>query len=415
VRLKGFQRLTSIDQALKKFLERLRIEKLETTMVDLPLALNCILAEDIIAEEDLPGFDRSAVDGYAVKAEDTVGASQFSPRILRIVENDEIFTRQVRQIWTGKPITQGANAVVMLENTRQTDDELEVWTPLTQWENVSRRGEDVQKGETALRAGIRLRPQHLGMIAAFGKAKLKVFLKPKVAVLTTGNELVELGGKLEGSQIFDSNRLIISSMCLELGAEPVDLGITRDDIHEIVKKLRTGIEKADMIITTGGTSVGAADLVPEAVNKIGEPGVIVHGVAMRPGMPTALAVVKGKPIVAFSGNPVAAMIGFDVFARPLINRMLGLRQAEPRPTVGAKITRRVNAALGRKTFVRVRVSQSRGEFLAEPVSAKGSSLISTLTRSNGYVIVPENREGIEEGETVSVHLIDNLEGADRHV
>jgi molybdopterin molybdotransferase len=384
-------------------------------MVDLPLALNCILAEDIIAEEDLPGFDRSAVDGYAVRAEDTVGASQFNPRIFRIVEKNEISTGQVRQIWTGKRIPKGANAVVMLENTKQTNDKIEVWTPLTSWENVSGKGVDVQKGQTALKAGIRLKPQHLGMIAAFGRVKLKVFAKPKVAVLTTGNELIEIGGKLKESQIFDSNRLIISSMCLELGAEPIDLGIARDDIHEIVKKLRIGIEKADLIITTGGTSVGATDFVPEAINKIGEPGVIVHGVAMRPGMPTALAVVKGRPIVAFSGNPVAAMIGFDVFARPLIHRMLGLKQAEPRVTVSAKIIRRVNTVLGRRTFIRVRVSQSRGGFLAEPVSAKGSGLISTITKSNGYVMVPENREGLEEGETVSVHLFDNLEGVNEDV
>jgi molybdopterin molybdotransferase len=384
-------------------------------MVDLPLALNCILAQDIIAEKDLPGFDRSAVDGYAVKAEDTVGASQFNPKILKIVEKNEISTRQVRQIWTGKPIPKGANAVVMSENTEQTDGELEVWTPLTSWENVSREGEDVQKGDTAIRAGIRLKPQHIGMIAALGKVKLKVFSKPKVATLTTGNELVEIGGKLKRSQIFDSNRLIISSMCRELGAEPIDLGIARDDIYEIVEKLRTGIERADLIITTGGTSVGATDFVPEAINKISEPGVIVHGVAMRPGMPTALAIAEGKPIIAFSGNPVAVMIGFDIFAKPLISKMQGLKQAEPRPTVSAKITRRVNTVLGRRTFVRVRVSHSRGEFLAEPVSAKGSGLISTMTKSNGYVIVPENREGLEEGEIVSVHLFDNLEGADRDV
>lgn len=414
-RLKGFQKLTSIDQALKNLLDALRIGKLKTTTVDLPLALNRILAENIIAEESLPGFDRSAVDGYAVRAEDTVGSSQFNPKILKIVEKNEISTGQVRQIWTGKPILKGANAVVMLENTKQTDGEVEVWTPLTPWENVSTKGEDVQKGEMALEAGIRLKPQHLGMIAAFGKAEVKVFAKPKVAILTTGNELVEIGGKPETSQIFDSNRLIISSMCRELGAQPLDLGIARDDIHEVVKKLRTGIEKADLIITTGGTSVGAADFVPEALNKIGEPGVIVHGVAMRPGMPTALAVVEGKPIIALSGNPVAAMIGFDVFAKPLIRRMLGLKQAEPRPTVSAKITRRVNAALGRRTFVRVRVSQSRGEFLAEPVSTKGSGLISTMTKSNGYVMVPENREGLEEGEIVSVHLFDNLEGVDGDV
>jgi len=193
------------------------------------------------------------------------------------------------------------------------------------------------------------------------------------------------------------------------------LGIAGDDVRDIVRKLEFGLEKVDAIITTGGTSVGVSDLVPEAVKKIGKPGVIVHGVAMRPAMPTALAVVEGKPVIILSGNPVAAMIGFEVFARPLICKMLGLKQKELRPIVKAKITRRVTTVLGRKTFVRVRVLRQAGEFLAEPASARGSGLISTMTEANGYVIVPENREGLEEGESVSVYLFDDVEVVSENV
>jgi molybdopterin molybdotransferase len=202
---------------------------------------------------------------------------------------------------------------------------------------------------------------------------------------------------------------MLSAMCRELGAEPLELGIARDDVEEIAEKLKNGLAKADAAITTGGTSVGGLDLVPDAVNKLGKPGVVVHGVAMRPGMPTALGVVEGKPVMVLSGNPVAAIVGFEVFARPLISKMIGMKKEEPRPTVKAVMTRRVSSALGRKTFVRVKAFMKNGEVFAEPVSAKGSGAISTMTRGNGFVVVPENREGVAEGELVTVRLFGSVE------
>jgi molybdopterin molybdotransferase len=409
VRLKGFQRLTSAEEALKIWFDALEIKKLKAATIPLHSALNRVLAEDIIAKEDLPRFDRSAVDGYAVKAEDTFGASQFKPKILKITAKNEIREKQTKQVWTGNPIPKGADAIVMLENTKTVDNEIEVWSPVTPGENVSRKGEDIKKGETAVEAGTRLKPHHLGLIAALGMEEVKVTEKPKIAILATGNELVEVGSKPSETQIFEANRIILSALCHELDAEPIDLGIAKDDIDEISRKLKHGLEKADAIMTTGGTSVGASDLVPEAVNKIGKPGVIVHGIAMRPAMPTALAVIEGKPIIILSGNPVAAVIGFEVFARPLIWRMLGLKQKETRPIIKAKITKRVTTTLGRKTFVRVHVFQREGEFFAEPISARGSGTISTMTKANGYVVVLENWEGLEEGEFVSVYLFDNVE------
>jgi len=415
VRLKGFQKLTSVDEALQTFLNKIQIKKLKTVTVPLHSALNRVLAEEIIAEEDLPRFDRAAVDGYAVRAEETFEASQFKPKTLRITKEDEIGSKQTKQVWTGNPIPKGANAVVMLENTKQIDDEVEVWIPVTPGENISKKGEDVPKGEVALKAETRLKPQHLGLIASLGIAEVKVFERPKIAILATGNELVSIGEKSRGNQVFEVNRLILSALCRELDAEPVDLNIAKDDVNEILAKIKIGLEMADVIITTGGTSVGVSDLVPEAINKIGKLGIIVHGVAMRPAMPTALAMANGKPIIILSGNPVAAMIGFEVFARPLICKMLGLKQEEQRPVVDAKITKRVSTTLGRKTFVRVRVFQSDGKFFAKPISARGSGIISTMTKANGYVIVPENREGLEEGESVSVHLFDDVEVVDGNV
>lgn len=407
-RLKGFQKLTSVDEALHKFLNSVEIKKPKTVPLPLDRGLNRILAETITASDDLPRVDRSAVDGYAVRAEDTFGASQFKPKILTLTEHPTIKAKLAKQLWTGNPLPKGANAVVMLENTKHIEGKIEVWTPLTPSENVSKKGEDIREGDVAAEAGIRLRPHQLGLIAALGRNEVQVFEEPKIAILSTGNEIMEIGSEKQESQIFDANKHTISALCRELGARPVDLGIAKDDFRDIIEKLRRGLE-ADAIISTGGTSVGGPDLMPEAINQVGKPGVIVHGIAMRPAMPTALAIVNGKPVMIFSGNPVAAMIAFEVFARPVICRMLGLNREEPRPTLKARMTRRITTALGRRTFVRVHVLQEKGELLAEPMSAKGSSLISTMTKSNGYTIAPENREGLEEGEIVTVHLFDTIE------
>lgn len=410
VRLKGFQKLTSIDEALQKFLAAIEFRQPETVTVPLDSALNRVLAENVVAKVDVPRFNRSAVDGYAVNSEKTMGATQFKPKIFQLTNSNRMEVGRAKQVWTGNPIPEGADAVVMLEDTKLAKDRIDVWSQVTPGENVSKRGEDIQKGDVAARVGTRLKPQHLGLIAALGISKLGVFAKPRIAVLTTGNELVQLGKKLEENQIFDMNKLVLCALCSDLGAEPLDIGLARDDADEISERLRIGLGRSDGIITSGGTSVGGSDFVPDAVNRVAKPGVIVHGVAMRPAMPTALAVADGKPILILPGNPVAAIIGFEVFARPLICRMLGMKKVEPRPMVQAKMTRGIATALGRRNFVRVRVFRHDGELLAEPISARGSSMISTMTKANGYVIVPENLEGLEEEELVSVQLFDVVEG-----
>ncbi|HYB68092.1 MAG TPA: gephyrin-like molybdotransferase Glp [Candidatus Acidoferrales bacterium] len=408
IRLRGFQKLVSVETALQTFLGTLRINPKETSS-PLHLALNRVLAEQIIASTDLPRTNRSAVDGYAVYADSTAQSTRQRPVTLKVVCKDVINENQAKQVWTGNSVSSRADAVVMLENVKLYGDKIDVSSPVTRWENVSKKGEDVRKGQVVAERGTRLKPQHLGLIAAFGIAEVKVFQRPKIAILATGNELAELGCKLQREQVFDTNRTVLCALCSELGAQTLDLGIARDNVDEISEKLRLGLMKADAVISSGGTSVGGLDLVPETVNKVGKPGVIVHGVAMRPGMPTALAVVKNKPIIILPGNPVAAMLSFDVFGRPLLSRMLGLKRAEARPLSRARLTRRIATTLGRKNFVRVHVLQKDNDFFAEPISARGSSLISTMTRANGYVVVPENVEGLEEGDIVSVHMFDDLE------
>ena len=406
-RLKGFQELVPVEDALEKWLAAIEFHP-NSTSVPLLTAQDRVLSSHIIANTDLPRTDRSAVDGYAVKATETIGASQSKPKIFRLSERDAIGPNQAKRIWTGNTIPENVDAVVMLENTKTVGKILEVWSPMTRWENVSRKGEDIKKGEIAVKTGTRLKPHHLGIIAAFGISEVEVFQKPKVAVLTTGNEIIRVGDKITENKVFDSNRVVLTALCNELGAEVIDLGIARDDMEEISRKLNNGLRKADAVMTSGGTSVGGPDLVPEVAARIGKPGILVHGVAMRPGMPTGLAVVGKKPIILLPGNPVAVMLSFEVFGRPLISRMLGLKATESRPVLMARTKRKISTTLGRKNLVRVHVSREKGEFIADPISARGSSLFSTMTRSNGYVIVPENQEGLAEGEMIEVNMFEDL-------
>jgi len=407
VRLKGFDKLTDVDEAFSIFLSRIKLKRLRAVKVPLKLASERVTAEDVVADRNLPPFDRSAVDGYAIRAQDTFDATQSNSKILKLIQNGRIGKNETGLIWTGNMLPRGADAVIMLEYTKPLQDKIEVRTPVTPGENVSKKGEDVRKGEVAIKAGTRLKSHHIGLLAALGVTNVKVVKKPKVAILSTGNELVEVGHKPRLNQVVDVNRLILSSMCLNIGVKPLDLGIAEDNIEKIKSKIRMGIERADAIITTGGTSVGYADLVPKVINQIGPPGVVVHGIAMRPGMPTALAVIGEKPIFILPGNSVAAMIGFEVFVRPTLLKLLGVR-SEPRPVAKAKLTRRVPSALGRQVFLRVCAFEKGNEFFAEPVSIKGSGVLTTMTEANGYVIIPKDREGLDENENVLVHLFDNL-------
>jgi molybdopterin molybdotransferase len=404
-RLKGFEKLTNVDDALQSFLSKLKLERLDSEQIPISDALWRVTAEDIQAKYNLPPFDRSAVDGYALRAKDTFGVSAFKPKTFKLTKG-KVRENEARTVWTGNPIPEGSDAVVMLEYTRKFEDEIKVEKAVTPGRNVSKRGEDVAEGDVAIDAATRLYPYHLGLLAALGETHVKVVRKPKVAILATGNELVELGNKLEPGKIVETNRLLFSSMCKELGAEAIDLGLAKDDLNEISSKIRERLEQADAIITTGGTSVGYPDLVPLAVNQLGKPGVIVHGVAIRPGMPMALAILKGKPIFVLSGNPVAATVGFELFTRPILLKLLGIKEA--RPAVEAKLTRRVAGVLGRRVFLRVRAFEKNGGFFAEPVRVSGSGVLTTMTKANGYVLIPENREGLEEGESVRVHLFSSI-------
>ncbi|MCL2288341.1 MAG: molybdopterin molybdotransferase MoeA [Candidatus Bathyarchaeota archaeon] len=410
VKLQGFQTLTSVDEALKAWLATWSTREPQHVVLSLAVACGRVLAEDIVAMDDLPCFDRSAMDGYAVRYDDSIDASLLSLAKFTVVETDEVIVGQAKQVWTGNPIPKGANAVVMLENTERNGNTFTVHCPLTPYLNVIQRGEDVKKGQLVAKKGTRLNPYIIGLAAALGYSTLKVYQKPKIAIIATGNEIVAVGTQATDShQIFDSNKIMLSAMCQELGAETIDFGIAQDNIDEISEKLCYALQVADAVITTGGTSVGGLDLVPDAVNQVGKPGVIAHGMALRPAMPTGVAVLNDKPVMILSGNPVASIIGFEVFGRPAVCRLLGLNKFEDRLLLKAMLSRKVSGVLGRKTYVRVLVKLCMNELIVEPVSAKGPSTISTMTKSNGYIIIPENCEGLRAGEFVMVHIFGNIE------
>jgi molybdopterin molybdotransferase len=402
-RLKGFEKLISVDNALEIFFDALKPKRLQSESIPIEDAIERVAAENVVAPADLPRFDRSAVDGYAIRADETFEAAQFKPRAFELIREKIVRKGCATEIWTGNTVPEGATAVVMLEHTRKVKNGFEIVKPVTPGENISRRGEDIRKGEIALEAGTRINAYHIGLLAALGISKVDVVRKPRIAIISTGNELVELGKGLSPSRIVNSNRFVLSGLCRELGAEPDYLGIARDEEKEIRTKISEGLTKADVVITTGGTSVGVADLVPLVIGKLDKKGIVVHGVAMRPGMPTALGILKQKPVFVLSGNPVAAVFGLEVFARPTLLKLLGA-QNEPRPWVEARLAKRVAGALGRRVYLRVKTIEQKGELRAEPVLAKGSGLLSSLTKANGYVVIPENREGLEKDEKVTVHL-----------
>ena len=419
VRLKGYAEQTMVDDALKKYLNEVNIKSLQLEKTPILEALGRILAEDVKAELDVPHFNRSAVDGYAVKSEDTFGASAINPIIIDVlgvaemgrVPNINVRKLQAVRISTGAPLPQGVDSVVMLEYTEKISEEkIALYRPGTPGRNVSKRGEDIKKGQKVLRKGTFLQPLDIGILAAIGVVDINIVRKPKVAILSTGNELIEPGKKISIGRIVDTNRLSISAAVKNAGGEPLDLGIAKDKMEKIRSKISKGLVLADLVLVSGGTSVGERDFVPEVVNSLGKPGIIIHGISMRPGKPTALAAVHGKPIILLPGYPVAAMMAFNTFVDPIIARMLGTSFGRiHRQVILARMMRRIPSSPGIRDFARVVVKKTDMGYIADPIRTKGAGIISSIVKANGLVVIPEEREGVEEGDEVEVTLLRPLE------
>jgi len=413
VKMRGFKSTVRVDEAILRFLSAVRFEKPAVEAVPTLNALGRILGEDVRSQVDVPPFSRSAVDGYAVHAEDTYGASSTNPSILTLIEEVEaefeVKRGEAAKIATGAPVPKGADAVVMLEYTRIIDPRrIEVWTPATPSENVTGKGEDVRIGEIVLKKGVRIRPQDVGILVMLGKTSANVVKKPRVSIFSTGDELVETVKEVRAERTVDVNRPILLSMIREAGAIGLDREIVKDRFDDIQRKINECLAEADALVVTGGTSVGAKDLVPEVVNSIGKPGMVVHGVSMRPGMPTGLGVVNGKPVILLPGNPVATMIGFEVFVKPLISRLMEA-QEELTPKIKGRLTRRIASVQGFRTFNRVRIKRFGDQLSVEPLRLTGSGILTSMTKANGILVIPEDVEGYEAGEEVEVSLLRPVE------
>ncbi len=405
-----YRRLASLEEAIAIIRENVPEPKVEEVSLD--GVLGRALAEDVYSEVDVPPFDRSTKDGFAVRAADTYGADEDRPISLRVIGRasaghpylGEVGEGEAVEIATGAPIPRGADAVVMVERTHRLGDELMVYRSVTPGENVQSAGGDVRVGETVLTAGSLLGPAEVGILAASGRRRVRVFAKPRVAVGSTGDELREPWEELEYGQIRDVNRYVISAAVRRDGGVPIDLGIVPDDEEEIEGAVRRGLEVADLVIFSGSTSAGAGDVMYRVVDRLGPPGILIHGVAIQPGKPTVVGAARGKLIFGLPGNPTSSLTAYRLLASLAVRRMAGLGESPPGGEVEATAAERIEGDVGRRGFLPVHlVRDSDGGFLAFPVPT-GSEAISTLARADGFV---EKREGISflgEGSRITVRL-----------
>jgi len=386
-----------------------------TERVPLRHAYRRVLAHDVIALDDLPEFDKSTVDGYAVRAEDLSAASPTLPVSLAVVGEVQmgeaphlaIGPGTAARIPTGGMLPSGADAVIMLEDTETPDlKSVRAHRPVRPGENLIRRAEDVSRGEVVLRQGLRFRPQDVGLLAGIGVVEADVFLQPRVAILATGDEIVPPDRHPAIGQVRDVNSYALSALVEQEGGQPKIHGIIPDDRDALLSALQAARAAADLVLVSGGSSVGAKDSVAWAINAMGRPGVVVHGVRIKPGKPTILGAVDGTPIIGLPGHPVSGMVIFDVFVRDLLRGLAG--RTPPRVfgrVVRARMTRRAPSAEGREDHVRVWLEERDGMLWATPQLGK-SGIITTMTRADGLVVVPPDRAGLEQGAEVDVELFE---------
>jgi molybdopterin molybdotransferase len=402
IRMRGFATRHDVDEALA-LLEQ-RISPLPSEVIALDEGLDRVLAEDIVAAVDVPHFDRSAVDGYGVRARDTFGASDYNPIPLTLTGeilpgralDITLGANEAVRIMTGAPLPTGADAVVMAEYAEEEGDRVNILQPIAPFKNVGRIGEDIRRGDAVLSRGRKLRPQDLGVLASIQVAQVAVYRRPTVALIITGNELVSVHEPLTGCKIGDSNSFTLAGLSRRLGALPVHKGILRDDYDVIKDVIQQSSE--DIIIITGGTSVGAEDFAPLIIQELGE--LMVHGVAMRPSSPVGFGFIQQQPIFLIPGNPVSALVAFDAFVGPTLQLMQGLKPVYPYVKMRGKLTRKIASAIGRVDFVRVRCTDAG----VEPLRVTGASILSSTTRADGFVIVDKNSEGLDEGQEVEVYV-----------
>lgn len=422
------------DEAERRFQAALDLRPLGAEQVALCAALGRVLAEDVRAPVDVPSFDRSNVDGYAVRAEDTFGASEDRPRLLArtdeslapgVVPRRTIGPGLTTPLATGAMLPRGADAVVMIEQTDDSANGVLVRRPVTPGANVSYAGTDIGCGETVLRRGELLTSRETGVLAALGLVSVDVVRRPRVAILSTGDELIPPGQPMRPGLVFDSNATILADAVRELGCEPILLGIAPDDRAELRRRLQNALD-CDAVLLSGGTSKGEGDVSYRVVAELGPPGIVAHGVALKPGKPLCLAVVHRSagdaadapgtpaatgtglarrtiPVVILPGFPTSAIFTFHEFVAPVL-RMLAGRAPSPVAVVPARLPLRVNSERGRTEYLLVGLVRSESGLVAYPMG-KGSGSVTTFSRADGFVVIPRQQEYIQADEAVNVHLL----------
>lgn len=380
--------------------------------VDITHSLGRVTLVPITAGLALPAFPRSTVDGYAVRAADTYGANESLPAYLSLIGEIpmgaageiDLSPASCALIHTGGMVPQTADAVVMLEHTQVVrPGEIEIMKAAAPGENVIRVGEDVEAGQEVIAAGTKLRPAEVGGLAALGIGRVAVAAKPRVAILSTGDEVIPIGAEILPGQVHDVNTYSLSALVEQCGGEPISYGILPDKLDVLEKVARKALDECDVVVITAGSSASTRDLTAQVINSLGSPGVLVHGVNVRPGKPTILGVCNGKAVIGLPGNPVSALVIAGLFVAPIIEQRLGLVRKYPRPSVRAKVIGNLASQAGREDWIPVRLSQEAEGYLAEPIFGK-SNLIFTLARADGLLCIPQDATGLHAGEMVEVYL-----------
>ncbi len=424
-RQEQFLEVVDRDEATARFQQHLKMRPLGAETIPLSEALGRILASAVIADVDVPGFDRSSVDGFAVRANDTTGASERQPKPL--VLNTEILTPgtvpaipvlpgTAALIATGGMVPRGADAVVMVEHTDTRDQGsttvIDVWRAVVSGQFIAFAGSDLARGETVLRAGQVLTSREIGMLAAVGTAAVAVWRRPRVAIISTGDEIVAPGNPIRPGAVYDSNAAIIAAAVEEAGGVSKPLGIGPDDEIVLSRLVDEGLASADMVIMSGGTSKGAGDLCYRAIALFKDPGIVVHGVALKPGKPLCLAVTSGKPVVILPGFPTSAIFTFHEFVAPIIRTFAG-RPADHAGRMRAVLPVRVSSERGRTEFLLVSlVRGADGSPLAAYPAGKGSGAVTAFSQADGFITIEQHVESVAAGTPVEVQLIGEAHLAD---
>ena len=419
--------MLSVEEALQKILSEVAV--LDTESVPIMESLGQVLAEDIKSDINVPPLDNSAMDGYAVQSRDTKGASENTPKILKVIDTviagtipkKEVVPGTAVRIMTGAPIPRGADSVVQFEDTDEENrkktspdqpvKQVGIFSEARPGQSIRLAGEDVARGKIVLKQGTVIRPAEIGLMASIGYSRVKVIRRPVVAVLSTGDELVEIGQPLPEGKIYDSNAYSIASQVKRYGCVPIILGISRDDEKELVSKLKEA-QDADMLLTTGGVSMGDYDMVKDILARDGE--MVFWKVKVKPGKPLAFGKIKGKdkngkvksiPHLGLPGNAASCMVSFELFVRPALLKMMGKKKLL-KPAVEAIIENSVKNDAGRRIYDRAIVEKRDGHYYARLTGPQGSGILTSMSLANGLVLIPEDIEKVNKGDTVQALMLD---------